>query len=789
MSRDAVRDERSPLVHIPPRARSPLAQHPAATADVERADREPASSRASNALVLRRSTIVALALIALVALVSTSRLSANAALFGGSDARARALALANAMSLDEQLTLLGGKFEQGYVGATSSFEVAANGAKVPELRMNDGPQGFRAQNQPGTTTQWPCALAVAATFDVGLAHAWGAAMGKEFAAKGANVFLGPGMNLARVPLGGRNFEYIAGEDPTLGSAMAAAVIKGVQSRGVIATAKHFIFNEQEADRMYYDARVDERAMRELYLPMFEASIKEANVGSIMCSYNMVNGSHACQNSMYLNDILRGDLGFEGFVMSDWLATHSTAPALQSGLDMEMPTASLFARDRIKNMIGDVGGEGGGIDESLIKTAAQRVLTAMFSAGVMDREPLDRSAREANVRNLTNTELARNIVVKSTILLKNDGNLLPLDARETNKTIITFGPFCQFPWALAGGGSGHVDPGEHVVTINAGLNSIATNMQSFLNDQLDRAILVATELGENLQAIVMCEGDNAGESLDRTKITLDGQGTAAIRFSEKFRDKLVLIITAPGHVAIPYHDKFAAVLLTFMPGEQAGLGIADVVFGKRVPGGKLPLSIPNGEHELGNFDHEQYPGTDGKVIYKEGLNVGYRWYNVNGLKPAFPFGHGLSYSTFTYDDFAVEINRFDQLTSANVTFSVTNTGIRTATEVAQVYVTFPEESLEPPRQLKAFHKLVVYPGRTEMVQLTLPKRAMQIWSVDAHAWVDVPGQFRFFVGGTSDPDGLISCTPSFALPRVHDSVLDTIGSSIGSFFRRFGHFFG
>ena len=728
--------------------------------DVERAGRcanaSPSTRRASSALSVIVTACAAIA--ALTALATRASDDGGVIRGGESDARMRANDFASTMSVDEHLTLLGGQIEQSYIGSTGAFVVSSTGARVPELRLNDGPQGFRAHNRPGTTTQWPCALAMAASFDVDLAKTWGEAMGGEFVRKGANVFLGPGMNLARAPLGGRNFEYIAGEDPALGSAMAAAVIRGVQSRGVIATAKHFIFNEQEKDRMYYDAHVDERTMRELYLPMFEASIKDGDVGSIMCSYNKVNGSHACQNSMYLNDILRDDLGFEGFVMSDWLATHSTVPAIKSGLDMEMPTAALFSKDKLKHALEETSSLGEPVlNASHIKIAATRVLTSMFRAGIMDvKEPIPR-ALDANVRTHNDTELARHIVAKSAILLKNDGNLLPLDPTATNKTIITFGAMCMYPWALSGGGSGHVDPGAgNVVTVNQGLINAGQHIKAFTDNQVDEAVNEAKQLGDNLHAIIVCDGGGAGESLDRRQITLAAHPKPVNHFRENFREKLLVIITAPGHVVIPSHADVAAILLSFMPGEQAGTGLADVVLGKHSPGGKLPITIPNSEKELGGYDAEQYPGAGGKVVYKEGLHVGYRWYNARGIEPAFPFGHGLTYTTFKYADALVETAQFDAPIAANVSFSVTNTGGRTASEVVQVYVTYPEHAQEPPRQLKAFKKIIVGPGQTRRVSLALPERALQIWSVEEKRWRRVPGEFTFHVGGTSDLRKLIMC---------------------------------
>lgn len=756
--------ERRPLIAVDDASTASTAsQHETALAgdfvDVERAARRAHASTTTRiaSSALRMSVAACAALVAVATLVT--RASDDAGV-GGSAARTLAYRFASTMSLDEQLTLLGGQVEQAYIGSTSGFVVSSTRAKVPELRMNDGPQGFRAHNRPGTTTQWPCALAVAATFDVGLAHAWGGAMGGEFVRKGANVFLGPGMNLARVPLGGRNFEYIAGEDPALGSAMAPAVIRGIQSRGVIATAKHFIFNEQERDRMYYDAQVDERTMREMYLPMFEASIKDAEVGSIMCSYNKVNGSHACQNSVYMNEILRDDLGFEGFVMSDWLATHSTVPSLKSGLDMEMPTAGLFSRDRLKHALETTNALGKPIlSAKRIKVAATRVLTSMFRAGIMDEEETVPRAIDANVRTYNDTTLARNIVAKSAILLKNDGNLLPLDPDAQNKTIITFGAMCAQPWSLSGGGSGHVDPGaKNVFTVNDGLHDAGQDFKWYDEHQLDQALTEATKMGDALQAIIVCDGAGAGESLDRPRITLHAHQQPVSRFSEKFRKKIVIIVTAPGHVVIPQHADASSILLSFLPGEQAGLGLADVVFGKHAPGGKLPITIPNSENELGNFDQEQYPGTGGKVVYKEGLHVGYRWYNAKGIRPAFHFGHGLTYTTFKYADALVETYPVDSSIAANVSFSVTNTGDRAASEVVQVYVTYPRDAQEPPRQLKAFKKIVVAAGHTKQVSLALPVRALQIWSTKEKKWSNVPGEFSFHVGGTSELRELITCDP-------------------------------
>mmetsp|Transcript_8164 Transcript_8164/g.18242 ORF Transcript_8164/g.18242 Transcript_8164/m.18242 type:complete len:711 (-) Transcript_8164:162-2294(-) len=649
--------------------------------------------------------------------------------------------LAN-MTLDEKLSLLHGPEGEGpdYTGYVPPITRLG----MPPITMNDGPQGFRCAGSQSTSTAFPSGLTVAATWDREAVYAWGEAQGKEFYGKGANVMLGPGMNVARVPLNGRNFEYMSGEDPFLGYTLVQEAIKGIQSQKVVANAKHWVLNNQETNRLVVSSEVNERTRFEMYYPPFEGAI-EAGVGSFMCSYNKINGAWSCENPLTLKEDLKERLGFEGYVMSDWGATHSTS--IMQGLDMEMPGFSWMNSLYILP-----GLAAGTITQDAIDEAVLRILTPMFQVGVMD-EPVsawDPKHLEKNVSSEESHAVARQVSARATVLLKNEGSVLPL---RKGKRIAVIG-YATDKAILHGGGSGSVTP-SYVVTPLAGITA-AAGKDATVSFDSGADIDAAKALAAESDFAVVFVGLTSSEGWDRSSLALDaGKGhhqDDLISAVAKANKRTVVVVSVPGAVLMPWSKDVPAVLINFLPGQQVGSAIADVLFGALAPEGKLPITMPNEENEV-NFKDSQYPGVPSPkdpayAFYEEQLLVGYRYYEAHNISfsSGFPFGHGLSYTTFEYSALGLDDKAADGVA---VAFSIRNDGSVTAREVGQLYLTFPESAGEPPLQLKGFHKTAALaPGQSERVQLLLRPRDLSIWCHMMHKWKEVRGTFGVKVGSSS-----------------------------------------
>lgn len=752
--------------------------------------------------------------------------------------RERAEALLAQMTTEEKIHMLHGTVlrKDNYVGFVAQNERLG----IPALRLNDGPQGFRDEEHPGSTTAWPSGLTVASTFDNKLAYLWGEAMGDEFAGKGANVFLGPGMNVARVPVNGRNFEYSSGGDPYLGYSLVGDVVRGVQDQGIIANAKHWVNNNQETNRGTVDSHVDERTQHEIYYTPFEGAI-EAGVGSFMCSYNKINGFWSCENSETLGD-LKGTLGFkDGWVMSDWGATHSTS--INQGLDQEMPSSAYMGKALAKAL------EQGTVSMDAVDDSVLRILTPMYAIGVMD-EGTPRGDKEADVTSSEHTALAAEISAAGHVLLKNEDNTLPLSKDKPMK-IAVIGHMARQP-IIGGGGSGQVFPKETIspfVGISAALgvpsDSMSVNCSQTHKDygyeqpsciagmkmtspdkcsalcaasdncyywsfegnrcmftptkkgvkplpggvggKCERiapaarwacspsssCVAVSDAQGGNLaeaeklvreaDVAIVVIGTSSGEGHDREDLTF-GRPTdlcqlepeesqdelvslvAKVAKESGVKTKVVVAMAAPGAVLTPWRDEVDAIFHGFMPGQAYGQGLASVLFGDVNPSGRLPLTMPNKENEIG-FTQEQYPGIDKTVVYTEGLEVDYRWYNAHGVTPAYPFGHGLSYTTFDYSGLSAEKNTRDN--TVRVTVTVTNSGEVEGREVPQLYLTFPPTAQEPPLHLKGFRRTeLLSPGASTIVDYVLRERDMSVWDTVTHGWRVVKGEYKISLGGSS-----------------------------------------
>lgn len=611
---------------------------------------------------------------------------------------------------------------------------------IPTILMQDGPQGFRTHESVGgygTTTQWPSALTVAASWDVKLLNKWATAMGEEFRDKGANVALGPGMGIARVPTAGRNFEYLCGEDPSFCGPLVEAVVSGIQKTGVIANAKHFINNEIENDRQQVSSNVDERTRFELYYPPFEAAAK-AGVLSVMCSYNRINDIYACENPDTLNH-LRKNLGFEGWVMSDWWATMSTSPAVKAGLDQEMPYGYWFQQSNLTNALST-----GEINEADVDQSVLRILTAMYSIGLFDHPPV--GDRMANVTSDAHNQVARETAAKATVLLKNTNNILPLNKQELGTCVAVIGDEVT----TGGGGSGSVEP-PYQITPQQGIRNalVGTNTQVLYASGLD--VSAAQSLASSCDTTVLVVATNSGEGSDRETLSLGETQDTLVRSILAANPRTIVDVRTPGAVLMPWSNDVPAILISWMGGQEAGNALADVLFGVVNPSARLPVTMPNKDNEVA-FTAEQYPGvgTPPEATYSEELLIGYRWYETKGVKPNFPFGFGLSYTTFVYSNLhvvAVPVTDNSEII-AKVSATLTNSNDREGSEIAQLYVQYPSEAKEPPKQLRQYQKINLRPHGSWSFVFYLTKRDISIWNSDVHAWEIVPGDYKMMIGSSS-----------------------------------------
>ena len=679
----------------------------------------------------------------------------------------RAAALAKAMTLDEQLAMLhgpSGQAQECTSHATCAYtgNVAPNERLgIPPINMEDGPQGFRTpHSRPGgSSTAWPSGLTVASSWDIDLIHEWGAGMGREFYAKGANVQLGPGLCVARIPRNGRNFEYLSGEDPYLGFALVQPAVKGIQSQKVVANAKHWVLNNQETSRTSVDELASERTRFEMYYPPFAGAIA-AGVGSVMCSYNKINGKWSCENPTTLAHDLKTKLGFEGYVMSDWGATHSTS--IGAGLDVEMPGQRFMNSTHIRAAI-----SAGSASAAMVLDSVTRILTPMFAVGVMD-EPAsawDWSKLKDNVTTSASLASARRLSAASTVLLKNAGVLpLPVSppAHASPPTAAAGLRIGVIGYAAAdnavvhAGGSGSVVP-SHVAAPLDGIRAAAGEGAS-VSYASGANVSGAVALAASCDVAIVFVQTLSSEGADRKSLSLDvgcqGKGcdrqNALVEAIAAVNARTIVVMSVPGAVLTPWRHLVAALLVNFMPGQQAGNAIADVLFGAVNPSAKLPLTYPAAENETA-LSPTQWPGyPDPKhpqyANYSEGLLVGYRYYDARAIEPAYPFGHGLSYTRFEYSALHVRAAA-DQTV---VSFNMTNVGALAGAEVAQLYLSFPPAAGEPPKVLRRFSKVMLKPGQTAVVQFE-PLSAlsdMAIWSETTHSWEVVPGSFGVLVGSSS-----------------------------------------
>jgi beta-glucosidase len=626
---------------------------------------------------------------------------------------------------------------------------------IPAIMVSDGPHGLRKQPDEADhvgisgsvpATCFPTACALASAWDPELVRRIGAALGREARAQGVAVVLGPGINIKRSPLCGRNFEYFS-EDPLVSGVLGAAMIDGVQSQGVGTSLKHYAANNQETDRLRVSAEVDERTLREIYLAGFERAVTQARPWTVMCSYNKVNGVYASQHAWLLTTVLRDEWGFDGLVVSDWGAVHDRVAALVAGLDLEMPPNRGVSDAAIITAV-----RTGQLDEHVLNAAVARVLRLVDRATANPEPPpvLDADAHHA---------LARAAATECAVLLKNEDRLLPL--RPTaGDTIAVIGEFARTP-RYQGAGSSQVNPTRVDVTLDELRAGVPDGVEvafavGYGLDTTDRDEELAAEavaLASRAEAVVAFLGLPAAdesEGFDRSHMDLPANQTALLSRLADANPNLAVVLANGSVVRLSDWEQHAkAVLECWLSGQAAGGAAADLLLGAANPSGRLAETLPLRLEDTPAYLN--FPGEAGHVRYGEGIFVGYRGYDALDRQVSYPFGHGLSYTSFGYADLTTNLTGRPQDGDllVNVSCRVTNTGDRRGKEVVQLYVRDPEASVaRPVRELKAFAKVDLDADETTVVEFTLTARDLSYWSTSVNGWVLEGGQFELAVGASS-----------------------------------------
>ncbi|OLZ49914.1 glycoside hydrolase family 3 C-terminal domain-containing protein [Amycolatopsis keratiniphila] len=624
------------------------------------------------------------------------------------------------LTLEQKASLLSGRD----FWHTEAIEAAG----IPSILLSDGPHGLRRQDSEAdnlgvhdsvSATCFPPSVAVGSSWDTEIAARVGAAIGREARAAGVSVVLGPGVNIKRSPLCGRNFEYYS-EDPLLSGVLATAYVRAMQAEGAGASVKHFAANNQETDRMRVSVEVDERTLREIYFPAFERVVTEAHPATVMCSYNRVNGVHASQNRRLLTDVLRDEWGFEGAVVSDWGAVNDRVAALAAGLDLEMPGTGGSGDAEIVAAV-----RSGELDEAVVDTSVRRVLTltgrVMPAGGDVDFDEQHRIAKE--------------VAADCAVLLKNDRDTLPL---ATRSAVAVIGEFAVHP-RFQGGGSSHVNP----TRVDTPLDAIRALGESvtYASGLAGNAVEIAREADVAVVFTGLSEKDES-EGFDRDTIELPAAQVELVKAVAAASRRTVVVLSHGGVVSLEgWHDDVDAILDGCLLGQAGGSALADLLFGVTNPSGRLAESIPVRLQD--NPSYLNFPGESGRVRYGEGVMVGYRYYETAEVAVRYPFGHGLSYTTFETTGLTVTVTGDD---SATVAVDVTNTGTRAGKHVVQVYVaTGAAPVRRPARELRAFAKISLEPGETRRVELALDRRAFAWYDIELSRWVVSPGDYTVQVG--------------------------------------------
>jgi len=621
--------------------------------------------------------------------------------------------------------------------------------QVPSICMTDGPHGLRKVEGegPGLSTSvpatcFPTASALASSWDTELIRQVSTALAEEAQASDVQILLGPGVNMKRSPLGGRNFEYFS-EDPLLAGKMAAAYIQGLQSQGVGTSLKHYAANNQEFERMATSSNLDERTLQEIYLPAFEIAVREAQPWSVMAAYNPVNHVHATQNDLLLQEILRSRWGFEGFVLSDWGAVHDRVAEVNAGLSLEMPGSGDYNRNKILEAV-----RAGQLSIEKLEEAVVPLLAVILRAKDLHRPGATFDAGRHDA-------LARRAAGESLVLLKNDSNLLPLDV-EKSKTIAVIGAFAKTP-RYQGAGSSRVNP-TRVSTAHEELMKLAdqkaiiryaagyTEEGATTEELLDEARQQA-KAAEVAIVFAGLPDSYESEGFDRASLDLPAGHNALIDAVSAVQPSTVVVLMNGSAVTMPWTGKVQAIVEMWLGGQAGGGAIADALTGRVNPSGKLSETFPLRLEDTPPYP--DFPARNKEANYDEGIFIGYRYYEVRKLSPLFPFGFGLSYTTFAYSDLRVSADVLDEADGLTVEVNVANTGRAAGKEVVQLYVHERcARVVRPEKELKAFAKVALQPGERQTVRFELDRRAFAYYDASTHGWVVHPGQFDLLVGGSS-----------------------------------------
>jgi beta-glucosidase len=681
----------------------------------------------------------------------------------------RADLLVKQMTLDEKIQLVHGSMAMfgpkipGALGG-DGFVPGIPRLGIPDLNLIGAGVGVTnlGKRAQGMATALPASLAETATWDPKLAYEFGAVIGRETRDQGFNVSLGGGNDIMREPRNGRNFEY-HGEDPLLAGKIIGQELKAIQDQGVIADIKHYAVNCQETDRFGVSSNLEKRSLRELDLLAFEIGIRDSDVGSVMCAYNRVNGDYSCENDYLLNQVLKKDWGFKGWVMSDWGATHSTVKAALAGLDQEFYENKYFSAPLQKAV------ESGEVPPSRLDDMVHRILRTMFAFGVIDHPPV---VRPINAE--AGAAVAQRVEEQGAVLLKNAANALPLNASRLRAAAV-IGSHADVG-VLSGGGSAQVEPlgGNAVLPkeIPPGpggflavgvwdpssplraIRAKAPNARVSYDDGTDSA--GAANLARASNVAIVFVHQHTHEGADLPNLSLPDNQDELVKQVAAANSHTVVVLENGDPVLMPWLDNVKAVLESWYPGQRGGEAIANILFGDVNPSGKLPISFPRSEADLPHLTipapppSEQAPRSElspNQVFidanYTEGLKVGYRWYDAENKEPLFPFGFGLSYTSFSYSHIKVASGK-----SVEVSFSVKNTGRRAGSDVAQVYLGLPASAGEPPKRLVAWEKVQLDPGQSRTFTLSLEPQLMSIFNVEKDAWELLPGDYLVSVGGSS-----------------------------------------
>src|SRR5580704_7366589 len=680
------------------------------------------------------------------------------------------------MTLDEKLSLLHGNGMANNPTWTMPLTSGANGGAgyvegvkrlgIPPLVISDAAYGVRDSGVNGRyATAMPSNVGAASGWDPQSACEYGVVIGRELRAQGFNMTLGGGVNLTREPRNGRTFEY-AGEDPLLAGTLVGNMMKCEQAQHVVGDIKHYVMNDQETGRFVVNAIISKRAMQESDLLAFHIAIGIANPGAVMCSYNRINGDFGCQNSYTLTDVLKKGWGFQGFVISDWAGTHSTVKASAAGLDQEQPMADYFG-PKLKEAV-----EAGKVPLSQIDEHARRVLYAAFMSGVVDDPPQKGVVDAAN-----GLAVAQRVEEKSIVLLKNNQSVLPIDPSKLRYVAVIGGH--ADVGMISGGGSAQVDPPggnaimppgqgathwqDHIWFPTSPLKALRAKLPSTkIEFDAGTSPQSAANLAKNSDIAIVFAYQWLAEDMDLPSLSLPDNQDALIEQVVAANPRTIVVLETGTAVTMPWIDKVAGVVEAWYAGSAGNRALANVLVGDVNPSGKLPMTFPKSEKDLPRpvisplpaEDQGQQSGNSSThvssytVHYDEGPEVGYKWYEAQHKQPLFPFGFGLSYTTYAYSGLSVD------RTAKTVTFTVKNTGKQTGTEIAEVYAQLPKGADESFKRLAGWSRVTLAPGESKTVTVAIDPRVLQIFNEANNSWSLVPGDYAVFVGPSSDSTPLV-----------------------------------